>query len=399
MPSGGYPDVCTPMMKHCSRCSPGLLPGLLGATVTCLLATQACSLGAPGHRGSATSDFDGTIFRNQVPSEPKGLWAVAKWRLTQDRRDWQEVNDVDPGTAPPLQVGMGELHVTFINHSTVLVQLDGLNILTDPIYSNRASPFQWMGPKRYRPPGIRFEDLPPIHAVVVSHNHYDHFDVPTLRRLRQEHGARIVAGLGSCALLEEEGITGAEDVEWWQSLPLSEHVRVTAVPAQHWSQRGVFDARNTLWAGFVITASGGPVYYSGDTGWGPHFQQVHDRFGPPRLAILPVGAFKPRWFMKTMHISPQEAVDAAIVLQAETSLAVHFGTFQLGDDGQEEPPLALRVYLGQLPKPPRFWVLDFGEGRDVPAMAACPTVAKPTAPVDPAGQGFEGYGCNGANAP
>jgi L-ascorbate metabolism protein UlaG (beta-lactamase superfamily) len=270
---------------------------------------------------------------------------------------------------------MGELRVTWINHATTLIQMDGVNILTDPIWSERASPYSFIGPKRYRDPGLRFGSLPPIDVVVISHNHYDHFDVPTLARLAQQHSPRILAGLGSRAILEEEAINGGHDLEWWDELRITEHVVVTAVPAQHWSRRGIGDTNNTLWAGFVITGTAGPVYYSGDTGWGPHFEQVRNRFGPLRRAMLPIGAFEPRWFMKNMHISPQEAVDAARILEAQVTVPVHWGTFSLGDDGQDEPPQVLEAYLRHMDDPPNFWILDFGEGRDVRPLDDSITVA------------------------
>ncbi len=331
----------------------------------------ACALAAPGHRGPTTMSFDGERFHNQVPLERVGSFSrFLKWRLTRDAPAWRELPDALPGPPPPRRVGPGELRVTFVNHSTVLVQLDGMNLITDPIYAERASPVSFAGPKRVRPPGIRFADLPPIDAVLLSHNHYDHFDLPTLTALEREHRPLFVVGLGNERLLAAHGITRVAALDWWQSAPLGDALTVHAVPAQHWSNRGLSDAARTLWVGFVVTGPAGPVYYSGDTGWGPHFAQVAERFGAPRLAILPIGAFLPRWFMQPVHISPEEAIAAARLLGAHTSLAVHFGTFALGDDGQDEPPRVLRAALGD--DPLRFWVLDFGEGRDVPP-----------APVDP----------------
>jgi L-ascorbate metabolism protein UlaG (beta-lactamase superfamily) len=327
--------------------------------------------------------FDGKKFHNQVPMTRMGSFGrFLQWRMNREVTPWEPVLDAESGPPPPRRVGEGELRVTFINHATTLVQLDGLNLLTDPIWSERASPVGFAGPKRVRPPGIRFENLPPIDAVLLSHNHYDHFDLPTLERLARAHDPLFVVGLGNERLLARHGIAKVVALDWWQGAPLGRGLSVTAVPAQHWSNRGLTDSAETLWAGFVVEGRGGPIYYSGDTGWGPHFEQVAQRFGPARLAILPIGAFKPRWFMQPVHISPQEAVEAARVLGAGTSLAVHFGTFELGDDGQEEPPTVLRETLAQLSAPPRFWVLGFGEGRDVPPLGneAHPTVADSTLP-------------------
>jgi L-ascorbate metabolism protein UlaG (beta-lactamase superfamily) len=353
-----------------------VLLGLAGAFVIGAIAVVggACGLAAPGYVGKIAPNFNGSKFVNQVPVPTKSFWTVAKWKMASKTEPWQQRSGMEPGTAPPERVGMGDLRITWINHATALIQMDSVNILTDPIWSERPSPYSFIGPKRYRDPGLRFEDLPPIDVVVISHNHYDHFDVPTLARLAELHSPRIVAGLGSRAILEDEKISGGHDLDWWEELKITEYVAVTAVPAQHWSRRGLGDTNNTLWAGFVIRGIGGPVYYSGDTGWGPHFEQVKNRFGPIRLALLPIGAFEPRWFMKHMHISPQEAADAARILDAQVTVPVHWGTFSLGDDGQDEPPQVLEAYLRLMEDPPNFWVLDFGEGRSVRPLDDAATV-------------------------
>jgi L-ascorbate metabolism protein UlaG (beta-lactamase superfamily) len=258
-----------------------------------------------------------------------------------------------------------------INHSTVLIQLDGLNILTDPVYSPRVGPFSWVGPRRHRDPGIPFDELPPIHAVLISHNHYDHLDLPTLGRLAERHRPRILVPLGNTALLESEGIAGGEDMDWWQSTTVGTALRVTLVPARHWSGRGLDDRFRTLWGGFVIEGSGGPVYFAGDTGWGRHFAEIRRRFGPMRLALLPIGAYQPRWFMKAAHISPAEAVRAHLTLGAGTSLAIHYGTFQLSDEGQDQPLFDLRrAVSGADMGDSQFWALQHGEARDVPLHPA-----------------------------
>src|SRR5262249_32374809 len=153
------------------------------------------------------------------------------------------------------------------------------------------------GPRRRRPPGLRFEDLPPIDAVLISHNHYDHLDVPTLKRLAATHEPRFVVSLGNRQLLAAHGIVSAEELDWWQTVEVGNDVRVTAVPAQHFSARGVRDRNRTLWCGYVLQGQSGTIYYAGDTGWSPHFQGIRDRFGPPRLALIPIGAYLPLWFM------------------------------------------------------------------------------------------------------
>jgi L-ascorbate metabolism protein UlaG (beta-lactamase superfamily) len=264
---------------------------------------------------------------------------------------------------------MGELRVTFINHSTVLIQLDGLNILTDPVWSDRVGPVQWAGPHRVRPPGLRMQDLPHIDVVLISHNHYDHLDLPSLQRIAADHHPRILAPLGNRLLLESSGIEETTELDWWECETVGNDVIVTAVPAQHFSMRGLCDRDQSLWSGFVIQGAGGPVYFAGDTGFGPHVQEIREQFGPMRLALLPIGAFNPRWVMAPIHMSPEEAVHAHGILAAATSIAIHFGTFRQADDGEFDPltHLAARVAQAPLPKP-RFWVLGFGQGVMVPAM-------------------------------
>jgi L-ascorbate metabolism protein UlaG (beta-lactamase superfamily) len=244
----------------------------------------------------------------------------------------------------------------------MLVQMDGVNILTDPIWSMRCSPFSFAGPKRHRPPGLRFDDLPPIDAVLVSHNHYDHLDVATLRRLG---GARIFTPLGNSALMARHGVKNATDLDWWQTTRVSDRVTVTLVPSQHFCARALSDRNATLWGGFVISGPSGNAYFAGDTGWGRHFAQIGERFGSMRVAMLPIGAYLPRWFMKPAHISPAEAVDAHAAIGAQTSIAMHYGTFNLGDDGYEQPAHDLRAAVAAKGNP-QVLIVEHGVGVEVP---------------------------------
>jgi L-ascorbate metabolism protein UlaG (beta-lactamase superfamily) len=321
-------------------------------------------LAAPPYRGPTSDHFDGRRFHNQTGDTDRGLTNVLRWKLTRDPGPWGEHPDAPAGPPPPRRVGRGALRVTFINHATVLIQMDGLNILTDPIWSQRASPFSWAGPRRRRPPGIRFEDLPPIDVVLISHDHYDHLDLPTLARLARAHHPRFVCPLGDRALLEANHIAGSIELDWGQAAALSPEVRVAAVPAVHTSTRGFGDRDHTLWAGFVLIGPGGPVFFAGDTAFGPQFEESRRRDGPPRLALLPIGSYRPTSLMSPVHMSPDDAVRAHRALQAGTSVAIHFGTFPLTDDGEAEPPARLRAVLARDPQ--RFWVLAPGEGRDVP---------------------------------
>ena len=267
--------------------------------------------------------------------------------------------------------------MTFVNHATTLIQMDGVNVLTDPIWSERCSPVSFAGPRRVVPPGLRLDQLPPIDVVLISHNHYDHLDLPTLRRVVEEHRPRILVPVGNRTLLDRAGVRGAEELAWWQSADVRDGaVRVSAVPAQHFAGRGFFDRDRALWAGFVISGPAGSAYFAGDTGFGPHFGEIRDRFGPPRLAILPIGAYRPEWFMSRVHASPDEALRAHRILGAKTSVGIHFGTFRLADDGQDEPrsgsrPAARerrprRVFdLGRRPRRPRERVRSSSDEGDL----------------------------------
>ena len=328
-----------------------------------------CGLSGPHYLGSVSNHFDGKRFHNQKPLQHGDFGDLLNWMLHREPGPWLEWTDAPSGSPPPLRVTNGRLRVTFVNHSTVLVQMDGLNMLTDPIWSDRASPFSWIGPHRVRPPGIRFEDLPPIHVVMISHNHYDHLDLPTLTRLANKHHPKFFVGLGNAALLESAGITNVHELDWWQSIELTEGVRLTITPSQHFSARGLCDRDATLWASYVVQGTAGTIYFAGDTGYGPHFAQIKKRFGSLRLAMLPIGAFRPSWFMSRVHLSPRDAVQAHYALDASTSLAIHYGTFRLGDDGQDEPVETLTRAIKDHDQPaPRFCALDFGEGREVPPV-------------------------------
>lgn len=335
---------------------------LVGAGVAAYLLADR-RLSVPVYEGPGSDHFAGGRFRNPSPDERHGFLDFLRWRLTRRPGSWRSWTDSPPGDPPPRTVAGGRLRVTFVGHATVLVQMDGLNVLTDPVWSDRVSPLTWAGPQRVRRPGIRFEDLPPVDVVLISHNHYDHLDLATLKRLRDEHHPRFVVPLGNGALLESEGVVGATELDWWQDISVGEGVRVLCVPARHFSGRGLSDRDRTLWSGYVIEGPSGAVYFAGDTAAGPHFAQVRERFASVRLALLPIGAFLPRWFMRPIHVSPEEAVEAHETLGARTSVAIHFGTFPLGDDGETEAVEGLGRALKERGVPPEeFRVPGFGEG-------------------------------------
>lgn len=334
----------------------------IGAVLAAPFAAGAL-FSAPAYRGPVTDHFDGKRFRNRERSE-HGPFAFFKWMLNRERGPWRPAEN-KRFPRPPERVGPGELRVTFVNHATLLIQIDGLNILSDPIWSERASPVSFAGPKRFRPPGLAFEDLPPIDVVMLSHNHYDHLDLPTLRRLAATHGPRFICGLGNGLLLKKAGISNVTDLDWDNSERLNDLVSIVSVPAKHFSGRGLLDRDRNLWTGYVLRSPSGSVYFAGDTGFGRHFEEIGREYAPIRLACLPIGAFRPIWFMSPVHISPAEAVKAHQLLGAQTSLAMHFGTFALGDDGQTEPADELKKILSADPALKPFLVLEQGEGRSL----------------------------------
>ncbi|HEY6050212.1 MAG TPA: MBL fold metallo-hydrolase [Thermoanaerobaculia bacterium] len=325
-------------------------------------------LSAPRYRGPASDHFDGRRFFNPGPgSQPHGFGGVIRWMATRQRGVWRPYREEPAGEPPPRRVA--DMRVTFVNHATVLIQMAGRNVVTDPVWSERVSPFRRVGPRRVRPAGIRFDDLPQIDAVLVSHNHYDHMDLSTLGRLSRRDRPWILSGLGNRALLSSRRIERAAELDWWETSEIGRGFSVTAVPVQHFSGRGATDRNATLWTGFVVSGSSGDVFFAGDTGYGPHFLKIRERFPRLRLAVLPIGAYRPEWFMSPVHETPAEAIRAQRDLGAATAVGMHFGTFELTDEGEDEPAQEIARILGETPEPtPRFWVLGFGEGRDVPPV-------------------------------
>jgi L-ascorbate metabolism protein UlaG (beta-lactamase superfamily) len=310
-----------------------------------------------------TDHCDGYRFYNPGVAIDKSL--VQVWRMlnSPNRARWPDRVDNGSYPPPPLDVPPGEIAITPIGHATVLIQFTGLNVLTDPMYSQRASPVSWAGPERARDPGVAFETLPPIDVVVLSHNHYDHMDMPTLRRLRDRWHPLFVAGLGNARVLASHGIEHIVELDWWQSIELRSNVRLTFVPAQHWSGRGFGDRRRMLWGGHWFDAPAGRVYFAGDTGYPAQFHEIRQRLGAPDIALLPIGAYEPRWFMAAQHLKPEEAVRAHLDLGARLSIGMHFATFhQLSDEAIDAPVQALVIARREQSVPDdAFRVLGFGE--------------------------------------
>ena len=255
--------------------------------------------------------------------------------------------------------------ITWIGHSTMLVQMGHVSFLTDPIWSDTASPVSFVGPQRFVPPGVAMEDLPPIDFVVVSHNHYDHLDLATLRALAERSAeTRFFVPLENGALLREHGIENVVELDWGQSRQV-EGVRVHCLPAQHWSKRGIGDDLKTLWASWAVIAPERRFYFAGDTGYFAGFARIAKALGPFDLAALPVGAYEPVAMMKASHLNPEEAVQAAVDLAARRAVAMHYGTFDLSDEPLDEPPRRFRAAAEAGPfGAERAWVMDVGETRE-----------------------------------
>jgi L-ascorbate metabolism protein UlaG (beta-lactamase superfamily) len=305
-------------------------------------------LSAPAYKGAKLDNFDGKTFINREGYQNKGFLDLMKWATTRRPGPWMEKTDADVefGQKPVARVSDSTQVITYVNHSTFLIQTDGLNILTDPVWSERVSPFTFAGPKRMRPPGIRFEDLPEIDAVLISHNHYDHLDLATLLRIKDRNPkTRFITPLGIDLYLNKKGIKNTFALNWWEGLYLNDSTSVDAVEAQHFSSRGMLDRDKTLWAGFVIKSPKGNIYFAGDTGYNNFFREIGERYAPIKTAIIPIGAYIPRWFMSPVHVDPAQAVQIHHDVGAEMSIGMHFGTFPLADDGEQQPLNDLEITL------------------------------------------------------
>ena len=296
--------------------------------------------------GPVSDHFDGSHFFDPDGSPPKSLGEVLRWQFGGGRKrsvwpDWVPSPYAD---TPPPRVDAGGVRLSFVGHASWLIQTAGLNILVDPVWSTRVSPISFAGPKRHNNPGIAFEKLPKIDVVLVSHGHYDHLDVATLSKLATAFAPRVVTPLGNDVTMRaaDEAIK-AEAFDWHQRVELGGGLAVTLVPTRHWSARGLFDRNKALWASFVLETPGGKLYIVCDSGYGSgvHFRRVAEAHGPLRLAILPIGAYEPRWFMRDQHMNPEDAVKALADCGAVQALAHHHGTFQLTDEAIDAPVIAL----------------------------------------------------------
>jgi L-ascorbate metabolism protein UlaG (beta-lactamase superfamily) len=305
--------------------------------------------------------YDGQRFYNPDAPQAPGLLDALKWKLTSRPQSSPAfLADVEP-SIPPGRIEGSALRATLINHSTVLLQQQGSNILTDPIWSERASPLSWAGPRRRRKPGVSWEHLPSIDTVLLSHNHYDHLDLATLRRLAARGESTFIVPAGVARLLRSQNIGPVHELDWGESLPLRD-CTIHCVPALHFASRGIFDRNKTLWCGYLIEYQDRRVYFAGDTAFGSHFAQIRETFGSPHLALLPIGAYEPRWFMSPVHMDPEEAVQAHKILAAKVSIAIHHGTFQLADEALDDPKKKLMACA----QGDSFLILANGQFAEIP---------------------------------
>ena len=302
--------------------------------------------------------WNGRRFFNPggIPAQP---FSALPRMLLERRAPWPK--RIDEPRRQPATLDGAAAAITFIGHSTFLIQTPAGNLLTDPMYSRRAGPLSVFGPRRARQPAVRFDDLPPISTVLLSHNHYDHCDLRTLRMLANRFDPIVVTPLRNGRLAKSAGIRRVEELDWWDETTTCA-MPITLTPAQHFSSRTPFDRNRALWGGFTLMAGNRRIYFAGDTAYANFFSQIRRRLGPIDMALLPIGAYEPRWFMQSVHMNPAEAVQAHLDLESTESIGMHFGTFRLTAEGIYDPVCALEDARGAKDVGrSRFRTIGFGE--------------------------------------
>jgi N-acyl-phosphatidylethanolamine-hydrolysing phospholipase D len=334
----------------------------VAAAVTACTGVGGPVAGAPTHhreRGfaNANPDFGRPPFWTRT-----SFFAARVWSTTFTPRTAVLPRAANDGAA--LRANGTEPTITWIGHATLLIQLDGVNVLTDPQWSERASPVSFAGPKRVTPPGLRLEDLPPIHVVVISHDHFDHLDEATVRRLASVHRPRFYVPLGYKGWFADQGITDVVELDWWDSR-VERGLTLTSVPVQHWTSRSFFQMNRRLWSGWVIAGRQRRAFFAGDTGYyEPYFKEIGARLGPFDVAAISIGAYMPPAIMRLTHTTPEEALRIFADVRGRRFMAMHWGTFDLADEPLLEPPARLRAEAERLGLgPERIWVFQHGETR------------------------------------
>jgi L-ascorbate metabolism protein UlaG (beta-lactamase superfamily) len=325
------------------------------------------------YHGPISDHFDGERFFSPFYSgrpQPGDLW---KWQHERSRPIWPRSMPNLCYDHPPEKVDGTALRVSYVGHTTFLIQTHGLNILTDPIWSKRASPLPWIGPKRVHSPGIHWADLPPIDLVLISHNHYDHLDLPTIKRLWYRDRPCIFTPLGNDRIIRRRNTAITVEAMDWHDVCSTTvpEVEIVLLPAQHWSARGLKDRNLALWGAFGIRTPSGSIYFAGDTGFGEghHFTIAHNTLTPIRLALLPIGDYAPRWFMRHSHMDPEEAIHATHLLASKHNISMHHDVFPLSDVAYGEAITSLRDALDTMEGArPHFDIMDVGSHQWIPTL-------------------------------
>jgi L-ascorbate metabolism protein UlaG (beta-lactamase superfamily) len=302
---------------------------------------------------------DGERFFNPHAVTGRTFLEVVRWARTRERTEWPRALPLVPYRLPPAPVVPGQVAITFIGHATFLIRTARTTFITDPVFTSHAGPFGITGPRRVRPPALSPSQLPQVNFVLLSHNHYDHLQPSSLALFE---GTPVIAPLGVGRYLHRggHGTEGARELDWWQTANVG--AEVTCVPAQHFSARTPWDKNRTLWCGFVVRVDGVTIYFAGDSGYSPQFAEIGERCPGIDVALIPIGAYEPRWFMTPMHMNPDEAVRAHLDVRPRLSIGMHFGTFQLTDEGIDEPLEALDAARAEHGvSADVFRTLDFGE--------------------------------------
>jgi L-ascorbate metabolism protein UlaG (beta-lactamase superfamily) len=345
------------------------------AAATGGLAVSRANAGNPYYQGPISDHFDGKVFFNPDGVPPASFADLMRWQFGGGRAKWPSAwPSPHPPAHPEARIDGSALRVTMVGHASFLVQIAGLNIVTDPVWSERVSPFSFAGPKRVNAPGIPFDRLPPIDFVLLSHNHYDHMDVATLGRLAASHNPHVLTPLGNDTIVRKSVPNVKISAHDWEDrIDAGNGVTIHIEPAHHWSARGAGDRRAALWSAFTIATPVGNIYFGGDTGFheGRNYAAARAKHGGFRFAMLPIGAYEPRWFMEPQHQNPDHAVEGFELLGAEHAGGMHWGTFQLTNEPVEEPRDLLHAALDRASIPrDRFRAMQPGEVWDVPARAA-----------------------------
>jgi L-ascorbate metabolism protein UlaG (beta-lactamase superfamily) len=324
------------------------------------------------YEGEMSDHFDGVRFYDPEKQDSKNFGSFLKWQLTAKSTPWSDKVEVAKYDIPPERVFADNLRVSNVGHVTFLIQTQGINILTDPVWSERASPVSFAGPKRVIDPGIKFEDLPPIDVVWISHNHYDHLDMPTIKKLWQLHKPRIITPLGNDRIINSyDKEIRVEAYDWGDEIEISQHIKFHLSPMQHWSARGIFDRNKALWAALTIETEGGNIYFIGDSGYGEgrYFKKDKEKFGHFRLALLPMGAYEPRWFMEYAHMDPSDMLKAYKDLGEPYTIPSHYDVFKLTDEGRGDAKISLNKAMEEQKIGHKVKVMDVGQAFDVPKIS------------------------------